>query len=459
MKIQTELQKSFKKNKKLAVLVFCAALVLSSIAAYFQVMYRYEQEREHIESVANGRAIRAGLVVADLRQKMQLINILILQQNGGTDHVGDFARTVMAEDASVESIQLAPNGVLGQIYPQGADRLPARADLFSGMIWTDAAKWSRNSDCMAFVFMEDGRESILKPVFLPNAAGDRRFWGFIIFHLARNNTFTQLAEDGASEQLACVVYARNAWNDREILAEQSAAPLLDHPVEVLKSGDGGVARFLMTPADRWIDPMLLTVDVVLGILFSVLVTLVALLFHDQNERRRAFEALSFRDVLTGLYNRRKFEITLEQACQVGQPFMLCYIDFDRFKAVNDTYGHDIGDLLLQAGAQRLRSCVSGKDKMFRIGGDEFVAFIASEENEERRETRAAAMRQSMREPFHLHAITLQMDISVGYVMYPRDAESSEKLIRMADKRMYEEKQRHKLQDPLETGGQDDAQNQ
>ena len=97
--------------------------------------------------------------------------------------------------------------------------------------------------------------------------------------------------------------------------------------------------------------------------------------------------------------------------------------------------------------------------MFRIGGDEFVAFIASEENEERREARAAAMRQSMREPFHLHAITLQMDISVGYVMYPRDAVSSEELIRMADKRMYEEKQRHKLQDPLDTGGQDDAQNQ
>ena len=81
--------------------------------------------------------------------------------------------------------------------------------------------------------------------------------------------------------------------------------------------------------------------------------------------------------------------------------------------------------------------------LFRIGGDEFVAYIRDPGTEESRAARVDMLNARMQEPFHFDAVVLYMRISVGYVLYPRDAKSSEELVRMADHRMYVEKQRHK----------------
>ena len=88
--------------------------------------------------------------------------------------------------------------------------------------------------------------------------------------------------------------------------------------------------------------------------------------------RRKLEGLANTDGLTGLFNERCFNSTLKQKEEARQPFALFYLDLDRFKPVNDTYGHDVGDQLLRVVADRLRNCVRSSDFAFRIGGDEFA---------------------------------------------------------------------------------------
>ena len=81
--------------------------------------------------------------------------------------------------------------------------------------------------------------------------------------------------------------------------------------------------------------------------------------------------------------------------------------------------------------------------LFRIGGDEFVAFLDDPGSDEERQRRMAVFQEKMKKPFKLDGIILDMNISTGYVLYPRDAGDSETLLRMADQRMYEQKQRRR----------------
>ena len=87
------------------------------------------------------------------------------------------------------------------------------------------------------------------------------------------------------------------------------------------------------------------------------------------------EDLANTDGLTGLYNERYFDALLKENELNRTPFVLFYLDLDRFKPVNDRYGHDVGDQLLKEVANRLRGCVRESDAVFRIGGDEFALIV------------------------------------------------------------------------------------
>ena len=85
--------------------------------------------------------------------------------------------------------------------------------------------------------------------------------------------------------------------------------------------------------------------------------------------------MSEHDPLTGLPNRRVLFRELEKAMEAKRPFALCYMDLDDFKQVNDTYGHDCGDQLLNGFAERLQSALSTAGTLIRLGGDEFIAIL------------------------------------------------------------------------------------
>ena len=132
---------------------------------------------------------------------------------------------------------------------------------------------------------------------------------------------------------------------------------------------------------------------------------------------------------------------VEEKEQQGEPFVLFYLDLDRFKPVNDTYGHDVGDQLLKAVAGRLRSCVRNTDYAFRIGGDEFALIVNGEVDAEWCAQRMETIKSIIRQTYVLEGQTIDISTSCSVVCYPADSADVRELRILADQRMYEDKQK------------------
>lgn len=146
------------------------------------------------------------------------------------------------------------------------------------------------------------------------------------------------------------------------------------------------------------------------------------------------------DSLTSLPNRYMFHNRLEQeikkASRTGASIALILLDLDHFKEVNDTYGHNIGDLLLKEAAWRLSSCVRGIDTVARLGGDEFTVILGGLNNTISINRVVRDILHEMAEPFRLGNEVAYVSASIGVTFYPQDANDIEALVRNGDQAMY-----------------------
>jgi diguanylate cyclase (GGDEF)-like protein len=172
--------------------------------------------------------------------------------------------------------------------------------------------------------------------------------------------------------------------------------------------------------------------------------------RDITERKRAEEMISyqaFHDLLTGLPNRTLFmdrlELALTQAKRRNQRVGVMFIDIDRFKLINDTYGHPEGDKLLKDFAQRTRNCLRSGDTLARQGGDEFTVLLPDIHNGEDVSNIARKILSELRLPFSVAEQDFIATISIGIAIYPEDGETPEDLIRNADIAMYQTKSQGK----------------
>ncbi|MEM7042174.1 MAG: EAL domain-containing protein [Pseudomonadota bacterium] len=154
--------------------------------------------------------------------------------------------------------------------------------------------------------------------------------------------------------------------------------------------------------------------------------------------------LALHDALTGLPNRLLLKDRLDQALRSarrsGEPLNLAILDLDRFKEVNDTLGHQVGDALLKLVAERLVDCVRKGDTVARLGGDEFAILLPQRQGTSSPRDVAERIRTALREPFALAGcVSLEVGVSIGLALYPDDAETGSKLMQCADVAMYDAK--------------------
>ncbi|HEU4684878.1 MAG TPA: GGDEF domain-containing response regulator [Nitrospira sp.] len=164
------------------------------------------------------------------------------------------------------------------------------------------------------------------------------------------------------------------------------------------------------------------------------------------ERKRTEERLTYLaqyDHLTGLVNRSLFRDRLIQAMarskRLQQPIALMLLDLDRFKAVNDTMGHDMGDELLKAVAERLKSCVREVDTVARMGGDEFTIILEGVSSESGIVIVARRIAESIASNFELKGHCVSVGVSIGITVYPHDDQGVDELLKHADAAMYRAK--------------------
>lgn len=157
-------------------------------------------------------------------------------------------------------------------------------------------------------------------------------------------------------------------------------------------------------------------------------------------QKHELEKLANTDALTGLYNERYLSERLKRNGKLRKKFAMFYLDLDRFKPVNDTYGHDMGDRLLKAVSRRLCKCIRKTDYAFRIGGDEFSLIIEEGNiNDEFCEMMVRRIKSAIDRPFDIEGRLLSVDTSCGYAIYPEHSHKIDEIRIMADHRMYEDK--------------------
>ncbi|RDE19486.1 EAL domain-containing protein [Motiliproteus coralliicola] len=167
------------------------------------------------------------------------------------------------------------------------------------------------------------------------------------------------------------------------------------------------------------------------------------LYRDITEQKKAAEVIwrqAHFDDLTGLPNRNtlgdRIDQEIKKAHRNGSSVALLFLDLDLFKEVNDTLGHDKGDLLLQQVAQRLVRAVREEDTVARQGGDEFTIVMGDIESIAPAERVAETIIELLSEPFRIDEDNIYVSVSIGIAFYPDDATDSNELIKSADQAMY-----------------------
>jgi diguanylate cyclase (GGDEF)-like protein len=188
---------------------------------------------------------------------------------------------------------------------------------------------------------------------------------------------------------------------------------------------------------------------------------VMMIVRDVTERRRSEERirqLAYFDSVTGLPNRqllvRELRRSIRQAKRTGGSVAVLYVDLDRFKRINDTFGHSVGDALLKSVATRLSGCVRPLDflairsdgalperatRIARLGGDEFVVLLTDLDAPEEAGAVAKRIRQTLSAPFTYEGRQFVVTPSIGVALYPRDGHDVETLLMRADTAMYQAK--------------------
>jgi diguanylate cyclase (GGDEF)-like protein len=152
--------------------------------------------------------------------------------------------------------------------------------------------------------------------------------------------------------------------------------------------------------------------------------------------------LASQDPLTGLPNRRVFRTTLDQmsrssnGLETPRDFAAMFLDLDRFKVVNDTLGHRIGDMLLQEVAKRLEGLLREEDLLARLGGDEFAIVVRKVESRDELEALAERLVSSVLEPYEISGYRIRTSVSIGIAVGPEDGENADDLLMAADLALY-----------------------
>ncbi|MEW6561609.1 MAG: EAL domain-containing protein [Pseudomonadota bacterium] len=247
----------------------------------------------------------------------------------------------------------------------------------------------------------------------------------------------------AAIQLGYSHQEMTALNIADLEAEQSPEQITAHMWHMLQTGQLDYETRHRKASGELLDVhvSMRTVEMLDG---SKLYQCVLRDISERRDAQRKIEYLAYHDALTGLPNRRLLQDRIEKAVGNAQRrdarLGLLFIDMDRFKVINDTLGHEVGDALLKLVAARLRECVREQDTIARIGGDEFVVLLLDIRESSDAAVVAEKLVSRLSMPYDVQGHTLYSTPSIGISIFPEDGSNFDVLMQHADVAMYHVKE-------------------
>ena len=430
------------KKLKKRFIIPAVVFILGMCALIGELYVVGENQEQHNRTKAKVNAMTyAERIEDELMEGIGVTNTLkqvVISGDGNINKFYDIAANMM--DDPFLSIQIAPNGVVNEIYPENVNEF-GKIDLINDSDRGEISRYARDNDTVImqgpFELKQGGYGiAVRNPVYLKDENGKKSFWGFTIVILKIPEIFSNSVEALSNfgykySLLKCA----SPWDDMYERVYGSKKEL-NNPVIYDFDVYGDKWRLEILPKSGFYNNKYLIYMFIGGVIIVLLLTglTAALIFI--NENRKNFKRLAVTDALTGIYNRRGFDDQVEQYMRQNpqKHCVVAMLDIDDFKLINDIYGHAAGDGVLKKLAESMKQYFSKDAILGRNGGDEFSIFIPDCTVVEVTPFLKKFTEETRK--FYCKGEERAFTISLGFAEYPVLADDRSQLMRCADMALY-----------------------
>lgn len=427
----------------LLTLTLCASLIVVTVTSKMKI------EQLKMEQLISEKGAKALEVITRLLYKTHTLSALVLQSNGAIENFDRVAATIL-DDPAIINILIAPGGVVSHVYPHEGNEAVIGLDFFSEGAGNQEAILAKELGQLVFGgpfdLVQGGQALVGRlPVYLDSPDGKKEFWGLVSVTLR----YPEVLQNAGFSELQFQGFAYEIWrispetNEKQIITS-SGYPYnkntryIEKPLKLLNAD----WFFRILPVNAWYEYPETWVFIFLGLCISLLVAFVMQNNSELKRLKHKFEILAITDSLTGIYNRRHFietaRVQMEVSAKSGKGSYIIIFDIDNYKAINDTYGHTVGDNVLKEIVTRVNEIIRPYDLFARYGGDEFI-MLAVNVNEKDIRNLVERIRLNIFEtPFDLSGEAIAVSTSFG-VAPAAGAGGLEHAIKLADKALYNAK--------------------
>ena len=428
-----------KKKTIVPLIVFLLGICLVGLIVY--KIDSHETEQQHIKAQLNATTygerikneITNGIAITDTLKQV------LISENGKISQFDTIAENIMSD--VIESIQLAPDGNVTDIYP--SERTEAsKIDLLQDKDCSKISCYARDNHVIITQGPFDLKRggcgiAVRNPVYLKDENNQEYFWGFTIVILRVPDIFSDaisaLSDFGYEYRLS---KTDAPWSDTYKVVYQSDDQLT-HTVSYGFTIGEENWKLEVAPESGWRDLRLL---VIVGGMFTTVVLLFSGLTRVwlvSKENKNKFQILAHTDSLTDIYNRYGFDELAERMITKNPKthFVAALLDIDDFKFINDIYGHVYGDRALKSLTDSMKAFFPKNTLLGRNGGDEFCILLPNHTYKEAGELLLQFTK--LPKTFSCKGKEYPFFISLGYAEYPTFASSRSQLMRCADAALYE----------------------
>ncbi len=435
-------------------------LVVAAAEVIVDLMQRNQLERRRIEvlnQVATLRARLEGEINSSLYLTRGLIANVAIHPEVDSDEFDALASEIIAVGRNIRIIGLARDNVITHIFPLAGNEAALGLDYATRPDQWPAIReaMERRSTVVAgpVELVQGGRAFVARtPIYTHGGLGGHltqhkpAYWGMASIVIDIPSLFASAGIKPETDGLQIALRGRDARGaEGEMILGDPAVFAVD-PVTQTVTLPNGSWQLGAHPIDGWGGET--TVIWLFRVCGWLIALSIGILFALLLRAREVNRTMALHDPLTALPNRRlledRFDQYVAQSHRSGSGFGLLYIDLDGFKAVNDRYGHRVGDGLLVEVAKRLVTGIRQVDTVARIGGDEFVVLAGGIADTQVLKHLGETLMRDLNGHAYVDGHRLELQASLGAALFPQDGRNLDSLMKASDQKMYQQKQRAKV---------------
>lgn len=430
-----------KKKTIVPLIVFLVGICLLSVFTY-NTNVQIQKDRR---TIAKLNAVTYGQRIEnDIENGIEITDTLkqlLINGNGQIINFSKVAENLMSY--SVQSVQLAPNGVVTEIYPEEGNEA-GKIDLLKDSKRGEISNYAKDHNITVIqgpIKLKQGGSGLVvrNPIYLEDENGQEYFWGFTIAVLRVPEIFEDSTNALSKFKYNYRLSREASVLDKKYVEVDANCDKMIRPVTYNLTVGKEKWKLEIMPRAGWSNSTTLYLIFFGGLSLVLLLTGLTIVLFLLDERRVELKELAHKDGLTKLYNRYGFDEMAEKMISKNpkEHCVAVLLDVDDFKLINDMYGHAYGDKALISLSENMQKFFPSSALLGRNGGDEFCILLPNCTMEEVKESLIEFTKTP--KTFSYKGQTYSFCISLGYAEYPNNAIERSQLMRCADTALYEVK--------------------